>query len=400
MKRLHHITPAFAFHTLCLLAPLLLQGCLSPIVLNRAVNAYDQAVTDGLSEQLLVNIARAANRDPVHFTTVSSIAATFDFRVSAGGTPPFGGTEGGFVLSPVFGSSLAENPTITIVPIEGEDFTRRLLTPFEENKLTLLLRQHYDIDLLLRLMAEEFRTTQGETREVSYRNHPATPQEYAWFRKIVVHISTIQDRNQLYVEPVALEHVWYLPQTAFSGQDLTTLGDAYDLTYDNLKEQYALRKKLRERMTITNYPPTMLTPEERMQLHQKVTSGSPNDLFVDIRPGFPGGEFPIHGHFRLRSFHAILNFLGRNMDDAPEFDVPPDPRSGVNPENPPWTLKIDRSHTKPSHASPLTRYQGEYYYIKDQTRWNREAFRLLSQLFQMTVSEIPRVGIPSITIAK
>ena len=33
-------------------------------------------------------------------------------------------------------------------------------------------------------------------------------------------------------------------------------------------------------------------------------------------------------------------------------------------------------------------------------RWNREAFKLLSQLFQMTVTEVPRAGVPSITIAK
>jgi hypothetical protein len=33
-------------------------------------------------------------------------------------------------------------------------------------------------------------------------------------------------------------------------------------------------------------------------------------------------------------------------------------------------------------------------------RWNREALQMLYLLFQMTVSEVPRVGIPSITIAK
>jgi hypothetical protein len=32
-------------------------------------------------------------------------------------------------LTPVFGGTISENPTISIVPIEGEEFTRRLLTP-------------------------------------------------------------------------------------------------------------------------------------------------------------------------------------------------------------------------------------------------------------------------------
>ena len=38
---------------------------------------------------------------------------------------------------PIFGGSMAENPTISIVPIEGEEFTKRLLTPFQEAKRTI-----------------------------------------------------------------------------------------------------------------------------------------------------------------------------------------------------------------------------------------------------------------------
>jgi hypothetical protein len=33
--------------------------------------------------------------------------------------------------------SVAENPTTSITPIEGEEFTKRLLTPFQENKLMI-----------------------------------------------------------------------------------------------------------------------------------------------------------------------------------------------------------------------------------------------------------------------
>ncbi len=99
-------------------------GCLSPITLTRAVTAYDEAVTDAISKQLLINIARAHQHQPIHFTGVSNIAATFDFRVSAGATPAFTG-EAGRALMPIFGGSVAENPTISIVPIEGSTSSRR-----------------------------------------------------------------------------------------------------------------------------------------------------------------------------------------------------------------------------------------------------------------------------------
>ena len=111
-------------------------GCLSPITLNRAVTTYDEAITDAISKQLLINIARAHQHQPIHFTGVSNIAATFDFRVSAGATPALTG-EASRGLMPIFGGSVAENPTISIVPIEGEEFTKRLLTPFQEAKRTI-----------------------------------------------------------------------------------------------------------------------------------------------------------------------------------------------------------------------------------------------------------------------
>lgn len=66
--------------------------------------AYDYAITNTLVKQLLINIARAHHHQTDHFTGVSNIAATFDFRAFAGGTPPLGGVDGGFILSPLFGA--------------------------------------------------------------------------------------------------------------------------------------------------------------------------------------------------------------------------------------------------------------------------------------------------------
>ncbi|MGE0470698.1 MAG: hypothetical protein AB7L09_19205, partial [Nitrospira sp.] len=49
---------------------LILSGCLSPITLTRAVIAYDDAITESQSKQLLVNIARAQHHQPIHFTVL------------------------------------------------------------------------------------------------------------------------------------------------------------------------------------------------------------------------------------------------------------------------------------------------------------------------------------------
>ncbi|HJR75801.1 MAG TPA: hypothetical protein VJ805_02475 [Nitrospiraceae bacterium] len=382
----------------CLLS---VSGCLSPITLNRAVTAYDEAVTDAASKQLLINIARAHHHRPIHFTGVSSIAATFDFRANAGATPAMGG-EAGAVLLPIFGGSVAENPTFTITPIEGEDFTKRLLTPFQENKLLLLLRQGVDIDLLLRLMANELRVKKGG-QEIAYFNWPTDQSGYDMFRRVVLHLSAIQDHNKLYAEPLTFERTWTIPSESITAEGFKALEEAYLVSYNRDDKTYTLRKQVAGRIFITNYDPDTLTPEERMRLNDETNEWPTNDVSVDIRPGYFGGEWPIRGEFRLRSFHGILNFLGESLEEQPEHHVEKDERTPEVAENPIKTMDLILSDSAIEGADLSIKSHGKYYSVNalgPQSRWNREAFRLLSQLFQMTVTEVPRTGIPSITIAK
>ena len=385
---------------LCVMA---LPGCLSAITLNKAVNAYDDAVTDAMSKQLLINIVRAQHHQPIHFTGVSNIAATFDFRASLGGTPALTGGSSKTIL-PIFGGIVAENPTISIVPIEGEDFTKRLLTPFVESKLTLLLRQGVDIDLLLRLMAKELRVKEGG-REIAYRNLPSEREGYEMFRRVVLHLSAIQDQNRLYAEPMIFDRTWTIPADSITAEGFKALEEQYLVAYNKEAKTYTLRKKVTGRIVITNYDPDTLPVEERIQLSENAEDWPPNDLAFDIRPGHPGGEWPIKGDFRLRSFHSILTFLGQSLGDEPEYHVEKDPRSLalLNNENPVSTIEFVVSDSAPSVADLWVRSHDKHYAVKTEgpyARWNRLAFQLLYLLFQMTVTDVPRTGAPFITIAK
>jgi len=381
--------------------PFLLSGCFSPKTLEHVTVAYDYSVTKSLVEQLLINIARAHHHQPVHFTAISNIAATFDYRYMAGATPPLGGLNGGFSLAPIFGATIAENPTFSINPIEGEDFTKRLLTPLQEAKMTLLLRQGGDIDLLLRLMAGEIRMTTND-RETAYYNRPSDMTGYPIFRQIVLHLSRLQDNNQLYVEPLVYDREWTLPLTSLSGENFQTLENNYRITVDRDKQLYTVQKRSIGHTVITNYDPTTISNQERLILQAKADRWPPNDILVDIRPGNPGGEYPMQGAFRLRSFHGILNFLGRTILEETEYNVDPDPRTGIVAENPVRTMDIQETSSTPPKAGISVTHEGQVYSITDveQRSWNLEAFRLLYQLFQMTVTETPRGNVPSITIAK
>jgi hypothetical protein len=376
-------------------------GCLSPITLNRAVTTYDEAITDAISKQLLINIARAHQHQPIHFTAVSNIAATFDFRVSAGATPALTG-DASKTLMPIFGGSVAENPTISIVPMEGEEFTKRLLTPYQETKFLLLLRQRYDIDLLLRLLAQELRI-RDHGQEIAYRNRPAERTEYEMFRRVVTHLSAIQDQNQLHAEPLVSYRTWTIPANSVTAEGFQALQKEYLVTYNQKDNTYTLRKQVLGRTLITNYDPDTLSPDERARLIDEAEEGHLNDVAFDIRPGHVGGEYPLKGDFRLRSFNTILNFLGRSLEEDPEYHVDKDPRTPTVEENPVHTMELLLSDRSPSGTDLAIQFHGKYYAVNTigpLARWNRQAFQMLYLLFQMTVSEVPRVGVPSITIAK
>ena len=377
-----------------ILCSLAVTGCLSPITLNRAVTSYDEVITDAISKQLLINIARAHQHQPIHFTGVSNVAATFDFRVNAVATPAFTG-EAGRALLPIFGGSVAENPTISIAPIEGEEFTKRLLTPFQETKFLLLLRQRYDINLLLRLMAQELRITENG-QEVAYRNTPADRTGYEMFRRVVTHLSAIQDQNQLHAEPLVYNRTWTIPADSVTAEGFQALQKEYLVTYSMKDNSYTLRKQIMGQILITNYDPNMLSPDERARLIDETEEGQLNDVSFDIRPGHIGREYPLKGDFRLRSFNTILNFLGRSLEEDPEYNVDKDPRTPAVHENPVHTIELLLSDGAPSGADLSIQSHGKYYAVNTTgplASWNREAF-------QMTVTEVPRVGITSITIAK
>ncbi|MGE0471880.1 MAG: hypothetical protein AB7P19_21085, partial [Nitrospira sp.] len=87
----------------------------------------------------------------------------------------------------------------------------------------------------------------------------------------------------------------------------------------------------------------------------------------------------------------------------PEYHIDKDVRTPDVAENPVKTLDLVVSLSAPSGLDLAMKSHGVYYAVNTrgtQARWNREAFKLLSQLFQMTVTEVPRAGVPSITIAK
>jgi len=67
-----------------------------------------------------------------------------------------------------------------------------------------------------------------------------------------------------------------------------------------------------------------------------------------------------------------------------------------------YTEHCSSAVSPPPGVDQVVKYNGHYYALRPEIgyQWNREAFRLLYQLFQMTMVKLPQVGVPGITISK
>ncbi|HET6150296.1 MAG TPA: hypothetical protein VFH68_22340 [Polyangia bacterium] len=110
---------------------------------------------------------------------------------------------------------------------------------------------------------------------------------------------------------------------------------------------------------------------------------------------------PVHSRLRLRGFHEILTFIGRDMAEEQEYDVAPDPRTASIGQNPAHTLEITETTNAPPGHTLSVHVNGRYYSVRAEAGypWNRKGFSILYQLFQMSVSTVVQTG-PAITIAK
>jgi hypothetical protein len=387
-----------------------LTGCLSPIAMHRAVVEYDRTTSRVEAELLLLNIARARHYRPVHFTAVSSVAATFDFRVSAGVLGRIGGipTPEDRPVDLEFSSSVSENPTITIVPIAGEEFTKRILRPLEESHFDFLAGQGFDINMLLRLMARAIFLEEDDGQKAFF-NLPSRREEYAEFRRRLLHLAALDLARKLRVEPVTYEEPFpvALDRGLTPAEIVAALEKGYRWTLPTNGKPAILSRKVIGRLAVTNYDLRLLSNEDRHRLNEEIQRYPREYIFVEIRPGYPGGDYPMRGFIQLRSFNAMISFVARGIAEEPGFPVEKDPRTGPVMRNPAHVLEVEESTKKPADTEFSIEFEGKYYSIRKfpitegmVPSWNQEAFAVLANLFQMTVTDVSRVPTPAIAIAK
>ena len=129
----------------------LYQPC--PYALDQTRLHYNEVIKRTTEEQLLLNIVRLRYTDTPSSLAVSAIAAQFERSLSLQLTPFFvAGDDASFiaVLPQVLGLG-ADRPTVSLTPVDDQEFTRKLFTPLPLDGIIYLAKTTWPIAMVFRL---------------------------------------------------------------------------------------------------------------------------------------------------------------------------------------------------------------------------------------------------------
>lgn len=163
---------------LLLLLALLVPGCsLSGAIGSHSVD-YNHSVEVAADTLLVVNILRARDGAPLHFTTIGAIHGAFTLSAGIGydltavnnGVQPAG--------------LVASNPSFDIGPLDRQEFARGLLRPIDPALFRLLSDHGLPDPLLLHLLVSRFDEGPGGR---SIPNEPGNPEFIAMVEALTRH---------------------------------------------------------------------------------------------------------------------------------------------------------------------------------------------------------------------
>ncbi|MGZ9159097.1 MAG: hypothetical protein ACXW36_09560, partial [Nitrospira sp.] len=246
-----------------------------------------------------------------------------------------------------------------------EEFTKRVLRPLDEDKFEFLVRQGYDINMVLRLMARGIAVDNGNGTTVLF-NAPSQGEGYQEFRRRLLHLAGLDAERTLFVGPILFEEAHSVQTNRPPNPDevLTALEKGFRWEGDAEAKVHTVRRKAVGRLLIANYDPSRLSNDERRRLHDEAQRVPLDSVLVDLRPEYPGGDYPLHGSILLRSMNAIIGFVARTIEEEPEMMVLADPKTKTVVRNPAKTLEIEESDSKPGDYEFSVPFDGRHYSIR------------------------------------
>ncbi len=408
-----------SFPALALLGALLLSGCGSARY-RADYNGFNAAYADSSNRQMLLNLARLDQHDPTYFLQFGQISVQYNFTGSINGgvnnTVPQSTlhvpilTETGTISA---GGSTT--PSFTFIPVSDDKVAQELLQPVPANVLYTLFQQGWPVDQLLRLMVERFEIQlPGEVKVTTYGNAPGRcdARSYATFLKICAIAREFQRDGYLKLlgneEFVPLAEGWN-SGNAPTAKDLLDANDKHLIYRKNSDGKWELgRNELIPRFVLET------GGEATFRRLQKTSIYEEGQSLANMR-ALLGEGFSVEGSYTekkssgprvvLRSF---LNILAAAAQEQASFSAALQ-KTSLLEHIPPFEarpilrLRWDGSHEPLMDPLIALEYHGQTYQVTDPAgnkideaaTWNRDVFRLLTELASQVSVDISKFPLPT-----
>jgi len=393
-----------------LLALLALAGCAAPLGnLEEGRLRFNEVVKATSEEQMLLNVVRLRYTDTPSSLTVSSIALQTELVRSVGLIPFFGVSGGdnniggvGRVL-PQAQLQIADRPTITLTPLDDQDFTRRLFTPISADGVLYLAKTTWPISTVFRLWLENLNWVSNA--ESASGPTPRQPPDYVEFQRGILALQTLQDRAQIVFSSEEREDVIGapLPAESVGAQDvLAAAKEGYEYRASENGRRLTLIRK-RRAPVIRVHPNAIDSPEmdvvaRTFRLRRGVAK---YDIEIEKLDPF---TVPLAGaeilDLETRSLLQVLYYVSKGVEVPPEhlsagLAVQTLERDG-RPFD--WSqvlrglFRVASSGTEkpPATAHTAVRYQGCWFYIDKRDADTMATFSLLLELARLELQARPQ----------
>jgi len=389
-------------------AAALAAGCSSfgPSALESSRLAYNEAVKKTTEEQLLLNVVRLRYTDTPSSLAVSSIAAQFEIVRNVQLTPFFVASGAEIAKSyaailPQLGLAGADRPTLSLTPLDDQEFTRKLFTPIPLDGLLYLAKTTWPIATVFRLYLENLnwisnaQTASGPT--------PKDAPVFLDFQRGVRALQALQDRSQIVfsVEERSEPQSSALPAGSVTARDVVEAAkNGYEYRREESGTGWILFKKSAQPVLLID-PQAVDSPEMReVNRVFKLKPGLTKfPITQDTLSPFPAA-YPSEGVSSLdletRSLLQALYYVSHGVQIPEEHasaglvtvtrDASGQPFEWRAVTDGLFSVRSVKSDERPPNAHVAISYKGYWFYVDDADQDTKSTFSLLMELSRLELA--------------
>jgi hypothetical protein len=333
---------------------------------------YNAAIAQSTREQMLLNIVRSRYLEVPVFLTVSSVLTQYEYETSAGvGTILEFGSGTTDRATGDANVGFTERPTITYLPVEGQEFSAHLLSDIPSEIIFAAAQAGWAVDVFMRIAIQRL----GETENMSFGEIPAPGdsdsktqvesdlKKLKRFERMIELIFILSDREVIELQEIEEE-----------GKSTRYLMIAEQVAED-------LRPRLDELRKLIG-----ISNRNRFRITDRVTNIKDDEISIQTRSVMAMMEFMARGVEvpleHLKDGWVIDYGLQSSEGEAARKLIP---------------FRMRSSKDRPENAFAAVRFRDNWYYIDQTDITSKRALGLIIVMFRLQ-APTPAGAAPILTL--